>query len=725
MGFTLLEQLGRGGMGPVWKARDEDAGQIVSVELLEGLSAERLADRQRFERAVEVIGQIGSAYVSRMIGSGVHEGVPCLAFEAPEGPSFRERLDEQGPRSWDEVRAILKPLALGLVRAHAAGAVAHGVALEDVVVGADGLVKLAGHALAVAPEGAAAVDPQEDLYGLGGAAFELLSGEPFTGGGAAGKGRTPDLSKLPEEARPIVGWLLAADPAARPQSAQDFLMVLSGQRPVPAATDVKTRQAAAAVTAAAAAAVPPPPVAPPPVPPPPPVGPAVPVAVPSPKAAPIAVAAGGRRRPVVLALGGAAVVIFILSLLAVAAGLPGSGKPTPIYVVSQGPTPSPEPTPTPVPTPKPPLSTYWTVVGQIPRDMWGSGIAELPDGRVLVFDCLRNVSNYSFINTQTGAVSSGGAMPKCQESAGMAVLQDGSILAIGGFDVDNYPIATVERFNPGSMAWEVLPSLNQPRAYPTVTVLADGRVLVAGGWALHPASGWTAAASAEIYNSATNTWSSAGSMATPRALASASRLADGRVLVTGGASSWTGTGVSSMNLAIQSSAEIYDPGSGTWQAVSSMAQPRATHTSVTLASGQVMVMGGWGNASQQGLASTEVFDPATGTWYAAPGMLSGHGQARLVQLLDGRPMVIGGVDAAANVTAETEVFDPDLGVWESSGNLTAAVYWPLATSLEDGRVMVVGGPGYRGKYVRTIQTWVGPAGHGGLTRTGPGLRRIV
>jgi hypothetical protein len=696
MGVTLLEQLGRGGMGVAWKALDESGRTVVMVALDPGAVPPYSPPPWP---VVEMLGRIASAYVSGPVGSGVYDGVAGVLFELPDGPKYRDLLAKQGPLSWNEARAILKQIALGLVRIHAAGAVACGLESSTVFAGTDGLVKLAGFALAPAPEDDSQAGVRADLDGLGRFALELMI--------PRAKGKASELSKLPEEARPIAGWLLAADPSARPQSAQEFLAVLSGQKPIPDATAAKVGRKSPPEKAAAVAAPEPAVAAPAPAP--------VPAAVPDFVAPP-----RRRRSPLAVGLAVGAIVVVVAGLVALAAVFPRSqADPTPTLVIAHSsptaaPTQaSPTPSPTTARTPAPPLSKTWSVIGQVGYGVWGSGLAQLPDdGRVLVFDALKDVSTSSLVNPDTGKVTSVGEMKKYQSSASMAQLPDGSVLAIGGFDLNNYPLATVERFDPDSLQWEIVASMSTARAYATATLLEGGDVLVAGGWTEHPTTGWTASATAEIYDRDTNTWSSAGSMSVTRSLASAVRMQDGRVLVTGGASAWLGNGITSTSLPVQMRADVYDPDSRTWSSAGEMSQARATHTSVVLPNGLVMVMGGWGDEKQRGLASTEVFEPSTGKWHPAPEMLSPHAQGRLVQLQDGRPMVIAGVDDKAEVGAATEVFDPDRGVWEQSGSLSAGVYWPMATVLDDGRVMVVGGVGGTGKYGASIQVWVGPSGHG-------------
>ena len=122
------------------------------------------------------------------------------------------------------------------------------------------------------------------------------------------------------------------------------------------------------------------------------------------------------------------------------------------------------------------------------------------------------------------------------------------------------------------------------RGLHTATLLADGRVLVVGGFT----TGLSALASAELFDPATGAFSPTGSMATGRAVQIATLLQDGRVLVAGGASdTWD------IHLA---SAEVYDPGSGSFSATGPMAAQRIDYfdTATLLADGRVLVAGGQG-----------------------------------------------------------------------------------------------------------------------------------
>src|SRR3954454_8074441 len=87
-----------------------------------------------------------------------------------------------------------------------------------------------------------------------------------------------------------------------------------------------------------------------------------------------------------------------------------------------------------------------------------------------------------------------------------------------------------ENWSPATNQWTATGPVRHVRTLPAIARLADGRVLVAGGWN----GDESYMASAEIYDPAQNTWSDAGALSEARQCAGASVLPDGRVLVTGG-----------------------------------------------------------------------------------------------------------------------------------------------------------------------------------------------
>ena len=150
----------------------------------------------------------------------------------------------------------------------------------------------------------------------------------------------------------------------------------------------------------------------------------------------------------------------------------------------------------------------------------------------------------------------------------------------------------------------------------TATPLANGKVLVVGGSLASCFPECVATSSAELYDSATGQWSDTGSMATPRFGHIAVRLADGRVLVAGGYIRSSPTSVNSAEI----SAEIYDPDFGTWNAAGVSRVPRVGQAAILLTDGRVLVTGGT-STRREFLDTAELYDPATNVWSAAGRMI--------------------------------------------------------------------------------------------------------
>jgi serine/threonine-protein kinase len=256
--FTLLSELGRGGMGVVWKARDEETGQIVALKLLHAAFVVDADYVTRFERELELAKRIHSAHVVEVLGFGARDGVPYLALEYVEGPSLRELLKSHGPYSWPEAKDLLIQITQGLADAHAAGVIHRDLKPSNVLIGPDGVAKLADFGIAkgldltrvtgtstllgtpayLAPEGPE--DECSDLYSMGVIGYELMVGSPPFEGKTyqaviiAHLRLPPDLGRLPAAARPIIGRLLAKDPADRPRSARELISILAGEQGAPA-----------------------------------------------------------------------------------------------------------------------------------------------------------------------------------------------------------------------------------------------------------------------------------------------------------------------------------------------------------------------------------------------------------------------------------------------------------------------------------------------------------
>jgi len=238
----------------------------------------------------------------------------------------------------------------------------------------------------------------------------------------------------------------------------------------------------------------------------------------------------------------------------------------------------------------------------------------------------------------------------------------GSVLALA-------PVTVIA--SDGETRW----TLNEARSGHTVTLLPDGRILVAGGY---NESGILA--TAEMYDAASGVATVVtSSLATPRTGHKAVLLEDGWVLLVGGEGA---------DGALDS-AEAFDPSSETFVSVGPMNVPRLNHTVTLLPDGQVLVVGG--NDGVVPLPWIEIFDPNSDTFIFLEAVLLEARESHTATLLkDGRVLVAGGRDAIGAL-ATTEYVDPVALSVEPGPVLTEPRYGHTATRLMSGDVALVYG----------------------------------
>ena len=205
----------------------------------------------------------------------------------------------------------------------------------------------------------------------------------------------------------------------------------------------------------------------------------------------------------------------------------------------------------------------------------------------------------------------------------------------------------------------------------TASLLPDGTVLVAGGF------GGSYLSSTVLYDPVTGTWTSIGSLAAARANHTATLLPNGSVLVVGG----FGSG-------ILASAESNDPASGTWPSQGSLNAHRGAHSATLLPDGTVLVAGGTSDGTSS-LSSSETFDPAAGIW-TSRGELTASRFGHTATLLP-NGTVLAAAGWAGSYLASAELYTPSNQTWAATGPLTTARYAHTATLLPNGKVLVAGG----------------------------------
>ena len=317
---------------------------------------------------------------------------------------------------------------------------------------------------------------------------------------------------------------------------------------------------------------------------------------------------------------------------------------------------------------------------------------DLADGRVLIaggYDVNDDMVDSAVLyDPNTGVFSPTGSLATARGTFTATLLADGRVLITGGGPTAwNHPdpfFASAELYDPTTGTFTNTGSMATPREAHTATLLADGRVLIAGG---NDANG-DAVASAELYDPATGVFSATGSMTTARGYHTATRLADGRILVAGGSpGAWSYQGP------MLDSAEIYDPKAGTFKATGSMADVRAWHAAALLADGRVLVTGG--TSGTDDLGSAEAYDPTTGTFSPTGQMAHARIYFTATLLKDGRVLVIGGGSDFTNrrFLASAELYDPVTGAFTATASMADARTDHAANLLPDGRVLVTGGYG--------------------------------
>jgi hypothetical protein len=309
--------------------------------------------------------------------------------------------------------------------------------------------------------------------------------------------------------------------------------------------------------------------------------------------------------------------------------------------------------------------------------------APLPGGRVLIAGGFNGVSLASgeIYDPATGAFTpTANSLSVARGFSSVAVLANGKVLIAGGGAYDNSAdVTNAEIFDPATNTFTPTGPLHTARCCATATLLATGKVLVAGG----VTSDLSRLTSAELYDPVSGTFSVTGSLAAARDLAVAARLQNGKVLITGGGN---GSGIS------LASSELYDPTTGTFSATGSMSAGRDEATANLLANGKVLVAGGHNNDVPEGTA--EIYDPATGTFSLSHSTMPARRYASSALLSDGRVLIVGGqglVNNALTALKDAQIYDPATDIFSGAGQMASTRFFFPAVELPNGSVLVSGG----------------------------------
>src|SRR5882757_5515034 len=251
-----------------------------------------------------------------------------------------------------------------------------------------------------------------------------------------------------------------------------------------------------------------------------------------------------------------------------------------------------------------------------------------------------------------------------------------SVLVAGGFGTENQfgqrtVTNTAEVYDSSLATFSTTSNMSSPREFHSATVLPSGLVFVAGG----VNDRFIGLASTELYDSASGAFSTGGDMTSSRAAHTATLLRDGTVLLAGG-NSFTNGAFNPL-----SSAEIYDPSTGTFTATGSMSAARQGHSATLLKNGLLLIVGGQNNSGR--LATAELYDPSSHSFTPTGSLITARDSQTANLLVDGTVLIAGGVDNNGVPLANVELYDPVAGTFASTGSMVGARVHHISATLPD------------------------------------------
>jgi|GEM_PF-224943 len=256
-GYELIETLGRGAMGVVYKARQVSIDRIVAIKLLKRSLSRSEVFVERFFREARTAAKLNDPNIVQAIDAGFDQGYHYFVMEFVDGPTAGERLKD-GPLDESEALKITRDVAQALAHAQLNGIVHRDIKPGNIMLTGDGRAKLADLGLAknfeadssltvagkalgtpyyMSPEqarGEANLDTRSDIYSLGATLYHLVTGSvPFEGETPAIvlSKRLSEPAPSPRDRRPelslaanrLIRRMMAKDPDRRYQTAEDLV----------------------------------------------------------------------------------------------------------------------------------------------------------------------------------------------------------------------------------------------------------------------------------------------------------------------------------------------------------------------------------------------------------------------------------------------------------------------------------------------------------------------
>ena len=264
--YRILELVGRGSMGVVYKALDLNLDRQVAIKVMSAEARNDPAFVERFRQEARMQGALNHPNIALLFDYFVHDGTPVAVMEFIDGESFEQLIRRRGPIPAHETIPIFKQALRGVAAAHRAGIIHRdlktanlmitwgdivkvmdfGIAKRQSATGATKASTSIGSPLYMAPEQilGRAVDCRTDVYALGITLYQLLSGQPpFNPRGKTEysvlNAHVNDLPEpptvhfrdIPQPLVDVVMRSLAKEPEARFQSVDDFMRALPDVTP--------------------------------------------------------------------------------------------------------------------------------------------------------------------------------------------------------------------------------------------------------------------------------------------------------------------------------------------------------------------------------------------------------------------------------------------------------------------------------------------------------------
>ena len=244
--FEILGPLGRGGMGQVYRARDQRLGRQVALKRLLGSGAMSGTARERFDREAKAIAALQHSGIVTLHDYGADAQGPYLVMELLEGSDLGTWVKQHGALPVKEVLRVAREICRALAYAHGRDVIHRDLKPSNLFRLPDGTIKLLDFGLARVEEDASLSQPQLSVVGVGMGTADYAAPEQREDASSAdarsdiyslgatlyflASGKSPRMMSerhLPEQIRELVVSLVEERPADRPASIAEVLEAIS------------------------------------------------------------------------------------------------------------------------------------------------------------------------------------------------------------------------------------------------------------------------------------------------------------------------------------------------------------------------------------------------------------------------------------------------------------------------------------------------------------------